>query len=90
MEALSWGSTYRNFANAQAAITFPLASPANWPIAATAYLIPWFNGGCPWVIEYLYAAEQSVPLICFWAFDHLCLFSWPLPLPSENGSKVFL
>jgi hypothetical protein len=47
MEALSWGSTYRNFANAQAAIGFPVTTPASWPVTATAYLVPWFNGGVP-------------------------------------------
>jgi hypothetical protein len=25
--------------------------------------------------------NQWIPLISLWAFDHLCLFSWPLPLP---------
>jgi hypothetical protein len=85
MEALSWGSTYRNFTNAQASIAFPLTSPASWPLAAIAYLVPWFNGGCPWPLEYAHAAEQPVALICLWAFDHLCLFDWPLPLQGQLG-----
>ena len=90
MEALSWGSTYRNFTNAQAAIAFPVTTPGSWPVTATAYLVPWFNGGCPWTMEYVCALNQSIPLICFWAFDHLCLFSWPLPLPKEVGRATFL
>jgi hypothetical protein len=89
-EALSWGSTYRNFANARAAITFPLPSPANWSVAATAYLIPWVQRGCPWVLEYLDATAQSLPLICVWAFDHLRLFSWRLPLPKDVSHSAFL
>jgi hypothetical protein len=88
MEALSWGSTYRNFTNAQAAIAFPVTAPTSWPVTATAYLVPWFNGGCPWTMEYVCALNQSIPLICLWAIDHLCLFSWP-PLPTELGSVVF-
>ena len=87
IEALSWGSTYRNFTNAQAAIRFPIVL-GSWPVAAMAYLVPWFNGGCPWTSELLQALNQSVPLVCFWAFDHFCLFSWPLPLP--NGRVAFL
>lgn len=67
MEALSWGATYRNFANAQGAIAFPVTSPANWPLSATAHLIPWFNGGCPLLMEYLCAVERTVPLLCLWA-----------------------
>jgi hypothetical protein len=88
MEALSWGSTYRNFTNAQATVAFPFTA-GSWPVAATAYLVPWFNGGCPWVTEYLQAARQHIPLICFWAIDHFCLFSWPSPLPTELGSVMF-
>jgi len=90
MEALSWGATYRNFANAQTAIMFPLASPASWPLTAISYLIPWFNGGCPWGMEYLGTAKKSVPLIIFWAVDHFALFSWPILLPSRNDCKGFL
>jgi hypothetical protein len=90
LEALSWGSTYRNFTNAQAALAFPVTAPASWPVTATAYLVPWFNGGCPWALEYLFAFKQSTPLICLWAFDHLCLFGWPLPLPKEVGRAAFL
>jgi hypothetical protein len=90
MEALSWGSTYRNFTNAQASLAFPVITPASWPVAATAYLVPWFNGGCPWTSELLQALNQAIPLVCFWAFDHLCLFSWPLPLPKKVGRATFL
>jgi hypothetical protein len=89
MEALSWGATYRNLANAQAAIAFP-GSAGGWPLAATAYLVPWFNGGCPWTAEYLSALNRSVPIICLWAYDHLCLFSWPLPLPQNASTPSLL
>jgi len=58
-------------------------------VTATAYLVPWFNGGCPWTTEYMSAINQSIPLVCFWAFDHFCLFSWPLPL-KEVGRVTFL
>src|SRR6202453_4958230 len=75
--------------NAQEAITFPATDPASWPLTATAYLVPWFNGGCPWTMEYVSALSQSIPLICLWAFDHLCLFSWPLPLPKEISRAAF-
>ena len=90
MESLSWGSTYRNFTNAQDAITFPVTAPGCWPLPATAYLVPWFNGGCPWTIEYVCTLSQSIPLICFWAIDHFCLFSWPVPLPtSDDRSFIY-
>ena len=75
MEALSWGSTYRNFTNAQAAIAFPVTTPGSWPVTATAYLVPWFNGGCPWTMEYVCALNQSIPA-------HLLLGLRP-PLPVQ-------
>ncbi len=81
------GSTYRNFTNAQATIAFPFTS-GSWPVTATAYLVPWFNGGCPWITEYLYAVDQFVPLISLWAVDHLCLFAWPVP--PERKPLTFL
>ena len=84
------GATYRNFTNAQAAIAFPVTTPGSWPVSATAYLVPWFNGGCPWPSEFLQAMNQSIPLVCFWAFDHFCLFSWPVPLPKQVARATFL
>jgi hypothetical protein len=89
MEALSWGSTYRNVTKAQATIGFPFTA-GSWPLSATAYLMPWFNGGCPWALELVSTVNQSIPFICLWAFDHLCLFSWPLPLPKDVSRATFL
>jgi hypothetical protein len=40
-------------------------------------------------MEYVCAINQSVPLISFWAVDHLCLFSWPLPLPKDVSRAAF-
>jgi hypothetical protein len=76
--------------NAQAAISFPVTTPGSWPVTATAYLVPWFNGGCPWTMEYVCALKQSVPSIWLWAIDHIYLFSWPLPLPKEVSRATFL
>jgi hypothetical protein len=41
-------------------------------------------------MEYVSALNQSIPLICYWAADHLCLFSWSLPLPKQVGRATFL
>jgi hypothetical protein len=80
IEALSWGSFYRNGDLASAAVRFATDVLA-WPRAAVAYLLPIFNGGCPWEREYLAARNAGIPIIALWAFDHICLLSWPLPLP---------
>jgi hypothetical protein len=89
MEALSWGATYRNLDNAKATVKFPYTAPQTWAKADLAYLVPIFNGGCPYKSEYLFAVNQSIPLIVLWAFDHLQLLSLPLPLPkAKRKSRV--
>ncbi|MCC6591617.1 MAG: hypothetical protein IT168_33330 [Bryobacterales bacterium] len=84
MEALSFGAQERNADKAREAITFP-CTVLSWPKADTAYLVPIFNGGCPWHREYLAAVNGGVPLINLWAFDHICLMSWPVPLPTNTS-----
>jgi len=81
VEALSWGATYLNMDLAQEAITFALASPMSWAVEDVAYLIPWYNGTCPWPREFFLASSRGVPVINLWAYDHLALMSWPLPFP---------
>lgn len=89
IEALSWGATYRNIDNAYATINYPFKT-IYWSKADSRYLIPWFNGGCPWPLEFIFSNRESVPGINFWAFDHFVLFSWPLPLPVAVGAANIL
>lgn len=89
VEALSWGSTYRNLDLATQAITFSFTSPLAWRLSNIAYLIPWFNGACPWPVEYHLAAGSGVALINFWAYDHLALMSWPIPFPTPTRRSTF-
>ena len=83
LEALSWGASYLNLDLAKAAMAYG-SSVLSYPQSATAYLVPWFNGACAWTKQYLGAVNSGIPLICFWAVDHLCLLSWPLPLPANQ------
>ncbi len=82
LEALSWGATYLDMNRAQEAIVFALSSPMSWDPGDVAYLVPWFNGTCPWPREFALASSRGLQLINFWAYDHLSLMSWPLPLPT--------
>ncbi|MBV9781277.1 MAG: hypothetical protein JOY62_15035 [Acidobacteriaceae bacterium] len=82
VEALSWGATYLQMDLAHQAIVFALTSPMSWAPSSVAYLIPWFTGTCPWPRELLLASTRGLQLINFWAYDHLAMMSWPLPLPS--------
>lgn len=63
MESLAFGATERSLTLAKQAIKFPTTTPLTWPIAETAYLIPIFNGGCPWPLEFLAALGAGMPLV---------------------------
>jgi hypothetical protein len=86
MEGLSWGATYRNLDNAKATVRFPY-QVLSWAQADTRYLVPWFNGGCPWAAEYLFCVNEGTPALNMWAFDHLNLIDQPVPLP-VNAATV--
>jgi hypothetical protein len=89
VEALSWGATYRNLDLAIQAITFAFTGSLSWPLSDVAYLIPWFNGACPWPSEYQLAATSGIGLINFWAYDHVALMSWPIPFPDPIRRSLF-
>ncbi len=87
VECLSWGATYRNLDLAREGITYA-CDVLSWPKDKVRYLVPWFNGGCPWDREYLYCRGQRIPHVNFWALDHLSLLTWPLPLPVPQGQST--
>ncbi len=89
VEALSWGATYLHMDLAHQAIVFALTNPMSWDKADVAYLVPWFNGTCPWPREFALASSRGLQLINFWAHDHLALMSWPLPLPKWLQRSCF-
>lgn len=92
IEALSFGAQERNFTRARASMALPLTAPLSWPASAIGYLIPWFNGGCPWDREWLAVTDPALnpAWVGFWAIDHLCSFGWYLPLPvRRSNSQVY-
>ncbi len=89
VEALSWGATYLHMDLAHQAIVFALSNPMSWDTADIAYLVPWFNGTCPWPREFMLASTRGVGLINLWAYDHLALMSWPLPFPTWIQRSTF-
>lgn len=89
VEALSWGATYRHLDLASEAVTFAFTGAMTWSLADVAYLIPWFNGACPWQSEFQLAASSGMGLINLWAYDHLALMSWPVPFPTPARRSLF-
>ncbi len=55
------------------------------------YLIGLFNGGAPWVEEYLIARlREQLPHVNWWAWDHPALLRWAaMPLPPEVASAHY-
>jgi hypothetical protein len=66
-----------------------LTAPLSWNTSNIAYLIPWYNGTCPWPREFNLASTRGLQLINFWAYDHLALMSWPIPLPTSLERSFF-
>ena len=89
VEALSWSAQYQHLDLAEQAISFALKSPMSWALEDVAYLVPWFNGSCPWPTEFLFADSRGIGLINFWAYDHLAMMSWPLPIPTPTRRTFF-
>lgn len=88
MEGLDNGAGSRHLDRARRVLRFPFTE-GSWSREQCRYLVPIFNGGCPWVAEYFAARDAGVPVINYWAWDHTCIFGWPLEEPMRAES-VFL
>ncbi len=77
VEALSFGSGYRNLdLAAQAIALFPTFG---WPLGQLRYLVPVFGIACPWVRELGLALAAGITTNNLWAFDHVCLYNLNVP-----------
>lgn len=81
IEALDFGAADRNMDLAQFAQDYPFG--AGWPAAKLRYLVPCFNGGCPYPDELAQAGRFSS--VCYWAKDHLELFGLD-PFPTLHAT----
>jgi hypothetical protein len=87
MEALDFGSGTRSLTLARDAIEFPFKLQG-WPKSQVRYLVPIFNGGCPWRHEYKLARDLGVHTVNLWAFDHVCIFGLPLDEPGKMARSA--
>jgi hypothetical protein len=58
-----------------------------WDQAHCRYLMGLYYGTWPWLREFVNASRLGLPAIKLWAYDHVCLFGWPVPLPTGDDSS---
>ncbi|MEB2361906.1 MAG: hypothetical protein OZ929_11260 [Bryobacterales bacterium] len=80
IEGFQYAGLDRNIDKVRAMAAYPF-EVLTWPRNDCRYLMGHFNSGWPWQRDYLAAQRARTPLVKLWAYDHLCLFSRPLPLP---------
>jgi len=88
-EGFQYGGINHNLDQAKRCAAYPFAE-LSWDMAHCRYLMGWYYSGWPWQREYLAARRTGVPMIKLWAYDHLCSFGWPLPLPVEKSTPSFV
>lgn len=55
-----------------------------WDQAHCRYLMGLYYDTWPWLREFVNVTRLGLPAIKIWAYDHLCLFAWPVPLPTTD------
>ncbi|MGA2149456.1 MAG: hypothetical protein ABSH49_31360, partial [Bryobacteraceae bacterium] len=62
----------------------------SWDQAHCRYLMGLYYSTWPWMREFVNASRIGPPAIKLWAYDHVCLFGWPVPLPaSDDRSFIY-
>jgi phage tail sheath gpL-like len=88
-EGFQYAGVDHNLDTAKRCAAYPFAE-FSWDRAHCRYLMGWYNLAWPWQREYQAAQRTGVPVIKFWAYDHLCLYGWPLPLPKQPSNPSFI
>lgn len=86
MEGLDFGAASRDMNLIEQVMKFPIQ--LGWPLDSVRYMLPVFNGGCPWTTEYRTAKGLGIPVINLWAFDHVCIFGLPCTEPNQPARSV--
>ena len=72
VEALAFGSRFRNLNLVREAIEFPLSQ--DWPLEKIRYLAPVFTHSSTWRKEVAIALGLRIPVVNLWAFDQINIF----------------
>jgi hypothetical protein len=74
VEGLDFGVWSRNLDLSRKMLSLPLRT--GWRPEDTQAMVPLFRGASLWRAETAYARELGLAAVCYWAFDHICLFGW--------------
>jgi hypothetical protein len=62
----------------------------SWDQAHCRYLMGLYYSTWPWLREFVNVNRLGLSAIKLWAYDHVCLFGWPVPLPtSDDRSFIY-
>lgn len=86
MEGLDWGAASRDLNLVRDVMEFPVV--LGWPLDSIRYMLPIFNGGCPWISEYRLAMDLKIPFLNLWAFDHVCIFGLNVLGPARTARAM--
>ena len=56
----------------------------SWDQAHCRYLMGLYYATWPWMREFVNVNRLGLPVIKIWAYDHICQFGWPVPLPTTD------
>ena len=87
IEGLTYGGVQFDVNKAKVCAGYPF-QVLDWDLAHCRYMLSWLYASSPWLKEYWSALDTLVPLIKAWAWDHLNLYGWPLPLPPQPRQTV--
>jgi hypothetical protein len=87
MEALDFGAWSRNLDLARTAIQFPIE--VGWPPSKVRHLIPIFRPGYAWEKELGMALASGIQVVNLWAYDHVCIYGWPV-VERSTGKSSFM
>jgi hypothetical protein len=83
VEGFQYNGVDRNIDRAKACAAYPFTT-LTWDKAHCRYLMGWYSAGWAWQREYAAVQRLQLPMVKTWAYDHLCLLGWPLPLPTAE------
>ncbi len=88
VEGFEYPGVAHDLDKARRCVAYPFTE-LSWPVDSCRYLAGAYYSSWPWQREYTSVQRTGVPMLKYWAYDHICLFGWPLPLrTSRNRAQL--